>query len=69
MKYQICIDLTADINGEPLEENIPLVCSPLFDTKEDADAWYRSCYFWYNNLDIILITYNDNKEIEDTYIY
>lgn len=69
MKYQICIDLTADTNDEPLEENIPLVSSPLFDTKQEADNWYRCCYFEYSNLDIILVTYNEDMQIEDTYIY
>ena len=69
MKYQICIDLTADVNDVPLFENIPLMSSPLFDTIEEADEWYRGCYFEYENIDIILIKYNEENQIEDTYIY
>lgn len=69
MKYQICIDLTADVNDVPLFENIPLMSSPLFDTIEEADEWYRSCYFEYDNIDIILVKYNEDNQIEDVHLY
>ena len=69
MKYQICIDLTTDIDGKPLEENIPLVSSPLFETAQEADDWYRSCYFEYDNLDIMLVIYNEEHQIEDVHLY
>lgn len=69
MKYQICIDLTADVNDKPLEENIPLMCSPLFNTEQEADTWYSSCSFEYNNLDIIMVVYDESGNMSDTYIY
>lgn len=69
MKYQICIDLTADVNDKPLEENIPLMCSPLFNTEQEADTWYHSCSFEYNNLDIIMVVYDESGNMLDTYIY
>lgn len=68
MKYQICIDLTADIDDKPLEENIPLMSSPLFNTEQDADTWYRNCSFDYANLDIIMVIYDESGNITDTYI-
>ena len=65
MQYQICIDLTTDVNGSPLEENIPLMSSPLFKTKQQATDWYHSSYFEYENLDIILVVYNEEHQTED----
>lgn len=68
MKYQICIDLTTDANGNMLEENIPLMSSPLFNTEQDADTWYRNCSFDYANLDIIMVMYDNDNNIVDTYV-
>lgn len=68
MKYQICVDLTADVNNEPLEENIPLMCSPLFNTEQEAKTWRHFCSFEYNNLDIIMVVYDESGNMTDSYI-
>lgn len=64
MKYQICIDLT-----ECGVENIPLISSPYFDSEEEADNWYRKLFVHYADLDIIMVIYNDDFTIADTYVY
>lgn len=69
-KYQICIDLTCDIEGKPLEEAEPIMCSPLYDTEEEADAWYRSCHFEFPYIDIIMIVWDEKAElILDSFVY
>lgn len=68
MKYQICVDLTADVNNEPLEENIPLMHSPLFNTEQEAYTWRHFCSFEYNNLDIIMVVYDESGNMTDSYI-
>lgn len=68
-KYQICVDLTCDYDGKRLEENEPIMCSPLFDTEQEADAWYRSCFFDYPHLDIILIVLDEDNQVVDSYVY
>lgn len=73
--WQIAIDLTGvDENGTP-EENLEMISSPLFETEEKADAWYRTLEITENNLarinkglDIIMIHWV-NGEIADTYVY
>mgnify|MGYP003308912497 CR=1 FL=1 len=73
--WQIAIDLTGvDENGTP-EENLEMIGSPLFETEEEADAWYRSLEITGNDLarinkglDIIMIHWVNGK-IEDTYVY
>lgn len=73
--WQIAIDLTGvDENGTP-EENLEMIGSPLFETEEEADTWYRTLEITENDLarinkglDIIMIHWV-NGEIEDTYVY
>ena len=73
--WQIAIDLTGvDENGTP-EENLEMIGSPLFETEEEADTWYRSLEITENDLarinkglDIIMIHWV-NGEIADTYVY
>ena len=67
--YQVFIDLTADANGEPLESNISLIDSPIFETMEETDNWYRGLQINFDNLDIILGILNEEKEIIDTDLY
>jgi len=62
--WAIAIDLT-----EVGEENIALIESPRFNTEEEADQWYRQLKVYYANLDIIMIKYDENDNIEDTYVY
>lgn len=69
LRYQVFIELTADANGEPLPENLPLLDSPFFDTMEEADSWYRKLYINYENLDIILATIDEKGDIIDTDLY
>lgn len=69
LRYQVFIELTADANGEPLPENLPLLDSPFFDTMEEADSWYRQLQIHYENIDIILATIDQKGEIIDTDLY
>ena len=69
LRYQVFIELTADANGEPLSENLPLLDSPFFDTMDEADSWYRQLQINYENLDIILATIDQKGDIIDTDLY
>lgn len=68
--WQIAIDLT----GEDQEENLAMISSPVFETEEQADAWYRGLEIYESEisrygkgLDIIMIHWI-NDQIKDTYI-
>lgn len=69
LRYQVFVELTADANGEPLYENLPLLDSPFFDTMDEADSWYRQLQINYENLDIILATIDQKGDIIDTDLY
>jgi hypothetical protein len=69
LRYQVFIDLTADINDKPLEENLPIIESPLFDTLEEADSWYRQLFVFYSNLDIGMLVRAENGDIIDSWLF
>lgn len=63
--WQVAIDLCYKN-----EENQNILNSPLFETEEQADNWYRTLDFSTQetfNLDIIMVHYVNSK-IENTYI-
>ena len=73
--WQIAIDLTGvDANNVP-DQNRAMISSPLFETEEEADGFYRSLEIdekelaeINKGLDIILIHWVDG-EVKDTWVY
>lgn len=68
--WQICIDLT----GEDQEENLAMLGSPIFETEEEADNWYRGLEIdeseiqrYGKGLDLIMVQWI-NDEITESYI-
>lgn len=68
-EWQVTLDLT----GDDQEENLSLLFSPLFDTEEEADGWYRSLSISNDvkrinkGIDAIMI-YWVNGRMEDAYL-
>ena len=69
LRYQVFVELTADANGDPLPENLPLLDSPFFNTIDEADSWYRQLQIHFENLDIILVTLDEQGNIIATDLY
>lgn len=65
-KYQVVIDYSPEEG-----ENEAILDGPLFDTLEEADAWYRSLKI-YNApscpVDFIMVMKNESGMIEDTWL-
>ena len=66
--WQVAIDI---FYTGLFDENRNVVNSPVFETEEQADAWYRKLDFseteFADNLDVIMLHWVNN-EIEDSYI-
>lgn len=73
--WQVAIDLTGSFEDGTCDQNREMIFSPLFETEEEADGWYRGLDVneeelreINRGLDIILIHWV-NGEIEDSWIY
>ena len=73
--WQVAIDLTGAFEDGTCDQNREMIYSPLFETEDEADEWYRALEIKEGELreidrglDIILMYWVDD-EIKETWLY